>query len=70
VLQDYRGFAPVHQGLCNVLMADGSVKALKDSNDDGLINNGFPQASGGGFADDVIEVEDHQLFSKASLRGL
>ncbi len=70
VLQDYRGFAPVHQGLCNVLMADGSVKALKDSNDDGLINNGFPQASGGGFADDVIEVEDHQLFSKAMLRGL
>jgi len=70
VLQDYRGFAPVHRDICNVLMADGSVEALKDSNGDGLINNGFPQASGGGYADEVIEAKDTQLFSKAMLRGL
>lgn len=70
VRQDYRGFAPTHRGLCNVLMADGSVQALDDSNQDGLLNNGFPASAGGGFADDKVEYEDHQLFSKAALRGI
>ena len=70
VAQDYRGFAPVHRGLCNVLMADGSVQEFKDLNGDGMLNNGFLQASGGGFADDRIEVEEHKLFSKATLRSL
>ena len=70
VLQDYRGFASVHRGVCNVLMADGSVQTLKDENGDGLINNGFPQTSGGGFADDEVEYESNELFSKAALRKL
>ena len=70
VLQDYRGFASVHRGICNVLMADGSVQALNDKNGDGLINNGFPQTSGGGFADDKVEYEPNELFSKAVLRKL
>ena len=70
VLQDYRGFAPVHRNICNVLMADGSVQAINDENADGLINNGFPQSAESGFADDVIEYEAHELFSKATLRSL
>lgn len=70
VRQDYRGFSPVHRGVCNVLMADGSVQPLDDSNDDGLINNGFLATSGGGFASDEIEYKNSKLFSKAALRGL
>jgi len=70
VLQDYRGFAPVHRKICNVLMADGSVQDLNDENGDGLINNGFPFTSGAGFADDKVEYEQHELFSKAVLRSL
>lgn len=45
--QDYRGMAPLHQGAVNVLMADGSVQALYDTNNDGFINNGFDGADGG-----------------------
>lgn len=46
--QDYRGMAPLHQGTVNVLMADGSVQALFDENNDGFINNGFDGPSGSG----------------------
>ncbi|MGV3486532.1 MAG: DUF1559 domain-containing protein [Planctomycetaceae bacterium] len=41
VLQDYRGMATHHKGLCNILMADGSVQSLTDENGDQYINNGF-----------------------------
>lgn len=68
-LQDYRDFAPVHRGLCNVLFADGSVRSLTDTNKDTLLNNGFPPASGGGFADDTVEVPPDQFFSGWSLRA-
>lgn len=46
-LQDYRGMAPVHAGTVNALMADGSVRAFVDTNDDGFINNGFDGADTG-----------------------
>lgn len=81
-LQDYRGFNPVHRGVCNVLMADGSARRLVDQNKDGLLNNGFTAARGG-FSDVPANVSGNQpveniqpevspdaLFSKASLRGL
>ena len=55
VLQDYRKFAPIHRGTCNILFADGGVRALADDNDDGLLNNGFPALAGSGFADDTLE---------------
>ncbi|SMP39832.1 prepilin-type N-terminal cleavage/methylation domain-containing protein [Neorhodopirellula lusitana] len=44
--QDYRGMSPLHNGICHVLMADGSVQGLVDENSDGFINNGFPVQSG------------------------
>jgi prepilin-type N-terminal cleavage/methylation domain-containing protein/prepilin-type processing-associated H-X9-DG protein len=47
--QDYRAMAPLHRGVANVLMADGSVQQIADNNDDGFVNNGFdpPPAAGG-----------------------
>jgi prepilin-type processing-associated H-X9-DG protein len=45
--QDYRGIAPLHNGAANALMADGSVRALVDTNNDGFINNGFDGADKG-----------------------
>jgi prepilin-type processing-associated H-X9-DG protein len=67
VLQDYRAFSPVHQGTCNLLMADGSVQNFADQNDDGVLNNGFP--TGHGFGNDEVEIEAKQVFSRAALRG-
>jgi prepilin-type processing-associated H-X9-DG protein len=36
--------APIHAGVVNVLMADGSVQQIADRNQDGFINNGFDGA--------------------------
>jgi prepilin-type processing-associated H-X9-DG protein len=66
-LQDYRGFGPVHRGICNVLFADGHVDGLIDQSHDGLINNGFPNV--GGFSSDVREVEPDSLYSRWTLGG-
>jgi prepilin-type N-terminal cleavage/methylation domain-containing protein/prepilin-type processing-associated H-X9-DG protein len=65
VLQDYRGFAPVHSGVCNVLFADGSVRQIRDSNSDGNINNGFPAI--GGFSSAEIELTPEDLMSMYSI---
>ncbi len=65
VAQDYRGFAPVHSGVCNVLFADGSVRAILDRNRDGYLNNGFPAL--GGFLDDEIELLPDDLMSLYSI---
>ncbi len=45
--QDYRGISPLHNGTANALMADGSVRAFVDTNNDGFINNGFDGADRG-----------------------
>ncbi|NLE37330.1 MAG: DUF1559 domain-containing protein [Pirellulaceae bacterium] len=68
-LQDYRGFAPVHRGSCNILFADGSARAVLDQNDDGLLNNGFEPTETNGFADDTIELLPEDFTSTWSLRG-
>ena len=68
-LQDYRGFAPVHRGSCNILFADGSARAVLDQNDDGLLNNGFEPTESNGFADDTIELPPEEFTSAWSLRG-
>lgn len=67
-LQDYRRFGPVHRGLCNVLFADGSVRALDDRNRDGLVNNGFTADGSNGFANNDLEATAEQVFSRWSLR--
>jgi prepilin-type processing-associated H-X9-DG protein len=68
VLQDYRGFAPVHRGLCNLLFADGHVDTLLDRNNDRLINNGFPAI--GGFTSSDVEADSSQLYSNWSVGNL
>jgi prepilin-type processing-associated H-X9-DG protein len=68
VLQDYRRFAPVHRGTCNILFADGSVRDFKDVNRDGALNNGFGAV--GGFANDQLEVNPSDLFSQYSIDAI
>jgi prepilin-type N-terminal cleavage/methylation domain-containing protein/prepilin-type processing-associated H-X9-DG protein len=41
-LHDTRDWKTVHRGVCNILMADGSVKGFIDTNGDTLLNPGFP----------------------------
>jgi prepilin-type N-terminal cleavage/methylation domain-containing protein/prepilin-type processing-associated H-X9-DG protein len=69
VLQDYRGFAPVHSGACNVLFADGSVRLIADANHDGFLNNGFPASASSGFADERIEMPLPDIMSLYSLQA-
>jgi prepilin-type processing-associated H-X9-DG protein len=69
-LQDYRAFAPLHGGVCNILFADGSVRAVSDTNGDGLLNNGFPANGSNGFADDHIELVTSEFLSWYSLRAV
>lgn len=67
-LQDYRGMNPLHRGVVNVLMADGSVQTFIDQNDDGFINNGFPMTPPF-WTSDEKEVEALQLASFYSLQS-
>lgn len=66
VLQDYRQFAPVHRGLCNVLFADGSVRPVTDNDEDGYLNNGFA-AGVGGFETNEVEIAPEDFMSLYSL---
>lgn len=68
--QDYRGISPHHRGVAYVLMADGSVSAIVDTNGDGFINNGFsgPDGSAAEFwTSDEIEAGPLELASFSSL---
>jgi prepilin-type N-terminal cleavage/methylation domain-containing protein/prepilin-type processing-associated H-X9-DG protein len=66
-LQDYTQFAAVHRGTGNLLFADGSVRAIKDGNEDGKFNNGFTTTSG--FADTTVELPEDEVFSLYSLNA-
>lgn len=71
-LQDWRDMGPVHANLCNVLFADGSVKAFSDTSGDGYLNPGFTGGSGGtgvwnatndGYGDSTQELFPANIFS-------
>ncbi|NMC21936.1 MAG: DUF1559 domain-containing protein, partial [Thermogutta sp.] len=66
--QDYRGFAPVHRGSANILMADGSVQSFKDANDDGQLNNGFTADQANGYSDSAEELPQKEFWSRYELR--
>ncbi len=66
VLQDFRGMSTHHKGICNVLMADGSIQSLADANNDQFINNGFPANSD--FQSDKIEAGSLELASFYNLQ--
>lgn len=68
-LQDSRDWYAWHgrgrNKICNILMADGSVKAVVDLNGDGFLNPGFTgSASGGsGHTDATVELRPSEVFS-------
>jgi hypothetical protein len=76
-LQDYRDFGAVHGAAekhCNMLMGDASVRAFKDPNRDGFINNGFNPAlytgpGSIGYLSADLEVEPTDLFSGYNLKA-
>ena len=68
-LQDTRDWYAVHNGTCNILMADGSVKSLQDINGDGFINPGFPVTGSisdlkvsVGYTDGIVEINSFDVF--------
>ena len=76
-LQDTRDWFAVHQGACNVLMADGSVKVFFDANADGFLNPGFPVSgltdadiATVGYSDDTVEMSKDQFFAGLILNDM
>jgi prepilin-type processing-associated H-X9-DG protein len=70
--QDYRGIMPLHNGIANCLMADGSVQQLYDPNRDQFVNNGFDVPTGPGsvlWTSKDIEVDKRKLASFHSLKS-
>lgn len=65
ILQDTRDWQAVHGGRANLLMADGSVKELRDLNGDTFFNPGFPAAGGtsqtDGYTDGVCEINAFEV---------
>jgi prepilin-type processing-associated H-X9-DG protein len=75
-LQDTRDWSAVHGGgsnaLCNILMADGSVKTVVDENGDTFLNPGFPidpaQADqNDGFLDNTVELPPFEVYCGPSI---
>ncbi|HEX5103493.1 MAG TPA: DUF1559 domain-containing protein [Pirellulaceae bacterium] len=69
--QDYRAFGVIHRGSSNVLFIDGSVRSIKNLNKDDFLNNGFDPAIaiGSGYADNVIEMPEDEVYSLFSLNA-
>ncbi|MCA9247572.1 MAG: DUF1559 domain-containing protein, partial [Planctomycetales bacterium] len=68
-VQDYRAFAPVHQRTCNILFADGSVRAFTDENDDDFLNSGFTPSAANPFQSDELELAEEKVFSGYKIQG-
>ena len=66
VLQDTRDWTAAHRGSLNLLMADGSVKSLFDSNGDTFLNPGFNTAGmsavSDGYTDGPCEINSFDVF--------
>ena len=66
ILQDTRDFYAVHRSNANVLMADGSVKLLRDSNGDNYFNPGFAATTGtaasDGYTSGLCEVSSFEVY--------
>ncbi|MFG0253896.1 MAG: DUF1559 domain-containing protein, partial [Rhodopirellula sp. JB053] len=75
-LQDTRDWFAIHQGSCNILMADGSVKVFYDQNGDGFLNPGFAlnpddvRVDAVGYADDTLEMARDDFFAGIFLNDL
>jgi prepilin-type N-terminal cleavage/methylation domain-containing protein/prepilin-type processing-associated H-X9-DG protein len=70
-LQDTRDWYAVHEGRCNLLMADGSVKTFVDLDKDNFLNPGF-SANGGtqerdGYTSNKIELPYFECYNGAVL---
>jgi prepilin-type N-terminal cleavage/methylation domain-containing protein/prepilin-type processing-associated H-X9-DG protein len=63
-LQDYRQFGAPHARSCQIVFADGSVRAFIDDTKDGLLNNGFPGTGTNGYTDATVELPSHDVFSR------
>lgn len=72
-LQDMRDWYAWHSSSCNLPMADGSVKNIKDKNGDGFLNPGFPifpdnaSVETDGFMDNRVELEPFEVYSGPSI---
>lgn len=74
ILQDTRDWSAVHGDSANLLMADGSVKEIRDTNDDGYFNPGFTVTSGAsivtdGYIDNICEINAFDVFTGTVLNG-
>jgi prepilin-type processing-associated H-X9-DG protein len=80
-LHDTRDWYTVHRGVCNILMADGSVKGFLDANGDNLLNPGFtlnvaetdPDQDGvhvSGYEPGPRELEPRECFSGVFIEDL
>lgn len=70
--QDYRGIMPLHNGVANCLMADGSVQQLYDANGDMYLNNEFERPSMPGrviWTSNRVELPKLEIASYYSLRS-
>jgi prepilin-type N-terminal cleavage/methylation domain-containing protein/prepilin-type processing-associated H-X9-DG protein len=63
-LQDYRQFGVPHARSCQIVFADGSVRAFSDETKDNVLNNGFPGDATTGFSDATIELSPYDVFSR------
>lgn len=73
VLQDTRDWFAVHGNQANILMADGSVKTIVDSNGDGFFNPGFPvegvtnPEKTVGYTDGEVELDAARVYTGTNL---
>lgn len=66
VLNDTRDWFAVHGSQGNLLMVDGSVRSLNDTNGDGFFNPGFPcnggDAKTSGYTTGLVEINNGEVF--------